>query len=76
MLVTEIPTSKELIKNLAEQSYTSIRYEPNRKVISFSEDDLTKFVNLIIKECLTECWYDATPKQIADNIRNKFGITE
>lgn len=33
-----------------------------------------KFAELIVRECLAECWYDATPKQIADNIREHFGV--
>jgi DNA-binding ferritin-like protein (Dps family) len=33
-----------------------------------------KLAEMIVKECLAECWYDATPKQIADNIRQKFGV--
>jgi hypothetical protein len=35
-----------------------------------------KLAELIVRECLAECWYDATPKQIADNIRQKFGVEE
>lgn len=35
-----------------------------------------KFAELIVQECLMEIWYDATPKQISANIRNKFGIKE
>jgi hypothetical protein len=35
-----------------------------------------KFAELIVGECLRECWYDFTPKQIADRIRQKFGIEE
>ena len=38
--------------------------------------DLEYFTELIVRECLAECWYDATPKQIADNIRQKFGVEE
>lgn len=33
-----------------------------------------EFATLIVKECLNECWYDATPKQISDNIKTKFGV--
>ena len=33
-----------------------------------------KFAELIVKECLAECWYDNTPKQISDNIKTKFGV--
>jgi hypothetical protein len=40
------------------------------------QERLTGFAHRIIKECLNECWYDATPKEIADNIRMKFSITE
>jgi hypothetical protein len=36
--------------------------------------DLEYFAQLIVRECLAECWYDATPKQIADNIRQIFGV--
>jgi NADH:ubiquinone oxidoreductase subunit E len=32
-----------------------------------------KFAELIVQGCLDECWYH-TPKQIADNIRKRFGI--
>jgi hypothetical protein len=35
-----------------------------------------KFAELIVRECLAECWYDATPKQIADRIREKLGVEE
>jgi hypothetical protein len=35
-----------------------------------------KFAELIVAECLAECWYDATPKQIADNIRGRLGVEE
>jgi hypothetical protein len=38
--------------------------------------ELEKFTESIVKECLAECWYDATPKQIADNIKRKFGVEE
>ena len=36
--------------------------------------DAEKFAELIVKECIAECWYDATPKQISDNIKMKFGV--
>jgi hypothetical protein len=40
-----------------------------------------KFAELIIRECLAECsefesWYNATPKQISDNIKKHFGVEE
>lgn len=35
---------------------------------------IEKFAELIVKECIAECWYDATPKQISDNIKMKFGV--
>lgn len=40
----------------------------------FRQEQLQKFAELIVRECISECWYDATPKQIADNIREKFGV--
>ena len=36
--------------------------------------DRQKFAELIVRECIAECWYDATPKQISDNIKMKFGV--
>ena len=47
-----------------------------QNLVIFEREDLEKFAELIVRECLAECWYDATPKQIADNIRQKFGVEE
>lgn len=68
--------NKELILEIVDKCYTSCRYEPGRKLFSFDEKGLEKLVTLAINKCLEECWYDATPRQIADNIRNKFGIED
>jgi len=39
-----------------------------------TQQDIEKFAELIVRECIAECWYDATPKQISDNIKMKFGV--
>jgi hypothetical protein len=39
----------------------------------YTIEDPNTFTELIIRECLVECSSDATPKQIADSIRKKFG---
>jgi hypothetical protein len=44
--------------------------------VYFDPESLKIFSELIVGECLRECWYDFTPKQIADRIRQKFGIEE
>ena len=49
--------------------YNGMAYE----TYQFSQE---LFAQLIVQECLAECWYDATPKQIADNIKEKFGVKE
>lgn len=59
-----------LIKKIAEQAEFSARD------IHIQCDNFQKFAELIVQECLAECWYDATPKQILDNIKIKFGIEE
>ena len=58
------------IKQLAEQAEFSTRD------LHIQGDNFQKFAELIVQECLAECWYDATPKQISDNIKIKFGIGE
>jgi hypothetical protein len=68
------------IKELAEQA--GFQYEPVKDIWYLEglnppcDQEFEKFAQLIVRECLAECWYDATPKQIADNIRQKFGIKE
>ena len=32
------------------------------------------FAELVVKECLKECWYDKTPLEISNAIRAKFGM--
>jgi hypothetical protein len=59
-----------LIKKIAEQAEFSARD------MHIQCDNFQKFAELIVQECLDECWYDVTPKQIADNIKIKFGIEE
>jgi hypothetical protein len=65
------------IKELAEQAGLEfdddLALEPE-PIYYTTQKDLEKFSQLIVRECLAECWYDATPKQIADNIRQIFGV--
>jgi hypothetical protein len=65
------------IKELAEQAGLEfdddLALEPE-PIYYTTQKDLEKFAQLIVRECLAECWYDATPKQIADNIRQIFGV--
>lgn len=67
----------ELVLKLAKQADRG--FTGNNK---YSGDSLVggeavnKFAMLIVEECLKECWYDATPRQIANSIRKKFGIEE
>ena len=63
----------ERIKELAKQAYEDvIRNTPSFLVTKEIYEE--KFAELIVKECIAECWYDATPKQISDNIKMKFGV--
>lgn len=57
----------ERIRELAEQCWVDRKYGP----AWFNQE---KFAELIVRECIAECWYDATPKQISDNIKMKFGV--
>jgi hypothetical protein len=51
-------------------------YNGDDKSALMDRKALENFAELIVQECLAECWYDATPKQIADNIRAKFGVAK
>ena len=63
----------ERIKDLINQmDRARIPYGINAMTVT--DEHLEYFAELIVQECLDECWYDATPKQIADNIRMKFGV--
>lgn len=66
----------ELIKKLAEQATIRKWRGDGTDSIPKLEFDKEKFAELIINECLGECWYDYTPKQISDNIKTKFGVKE
>lgn len=61
----------ERIQELAEQASAWDYYDIDD---SFDCKMLHKFAELIVRECIAECWYDATPKQISDNIKMKFGV--
>jgi len=68
------------IRELAEQAEEVVFYSPGtgRETKQFNKE---KFAKLIIQECLAECsefesWYNATPKQISDNIKKHFGVEE
>ena len=63
----------ERIKELAEQCYEHDQSWTGVGQRIFNKE---KFAELIVAECLAECWYDATPKQIADNIRGRLGVEE
>ena len=58
----------ERIRELASQCYELTKPDLNER---FNKE---KFAELIVRECIAECWYDATPKQISDNIKMKFGV--
>lgn len=60
------------INELMDECGLWIDYD-NREV---TKRELEFFAEQIVRECLAECWYDATPKQIADRIREKFGVAE
>ena len=65
----------ERIKELIAQAREPLHNKDlpfNQGLMEYSE----KFAELIVQECLDECWYDATPKQISDNIKLKFGVEE
>lgn len=40
----------------------------------FTTEELERFGQSIAKQCIDECWYDLTPKEISNNIRKKFGL--
>jgi hypothetical protein len=61
------------IQELAEQAGGDVMVHGG---VYFDPESLKIFSQLIVGECLRECWYDFTPKQIADRIRQKFGIEE
>jgi hypothetical protein len=56
------------LRDLASEAGCSI------DIMGFGEGNVEGLVGLVLKDCLAECCYDATPKQIADNIRRKFGV--
>lgn len=58
------------IQELMRESGLYIAYDN----LAVTERELEFFVQQVVLECVAECWYDCTPKQIADNIREKFGI--
>ena len=69
----------ERIQELAKQATTYEKGPPNwdltaNLVVEYFNKE--KFAKLIVQECLKECWYDLTPKQIADRIRHQFGIEQ
>jgi hypothetical protein len=37
-------------------------------------NEIEKLVEITVRECLNECWYDATPKEIVAAILDKFDI--
>ena len=49
-------------------------YEGGTTGVEFNWKSLEKFAELIVKECLAECWYDKTPLEISNAIRAKFGM--
>lgn len=73
----------KLTQKLAKEAgfifWNGEEWNTNDDVIDWSSSydaELEKLVGLVVKECLSECWYDATPKQIADHIRDKFEIKD
>lgn len=63
----------ERIKELAERAQHYAEYTTPQGLEWFTAFK-EKFAELIIDECLAECWYDYTPLQISDNIKTKFGV--
>jgi hypothetical protein len=69
----------ELVLKLAEQAdrgFTGMSKDKYLRNAIVGSEAVNKFAMLVVEECLEECWYDATPRQIANNIRKKFGINE
>jgi hypothetical protein len=70
----------ERIKELSKQAWEWAEQQEYKDATQEFSDILEqKFAELIIRECLAECsefesWYNATPKQISDNIKKHFGV--
>lgn len=68
----------EQIKKLAEQAggFVDINKHVggNNGCVVYTYDGLQAFAELVVKECLKECWYDMTPLEISNAIRAKFGM--
>ncbi len=61
----------ERIKELAVESGLGFeRWNTNEEFEVFLE----RFAKRVVHDCIAECWYDATPKQISDRIRKNFDI--
>ena len=66
----------ERIRELQSKSYLMCKQivDDDGHVVVTPDKWFDMFAELLIKECLEECWYDCTPKQISDNIKTKFGV--
>ena len=66
----------ERIRELQSKSYLMCKQivDDDGHVVVTPDQWFDKFAELLVRECIAECWYDATPKQISDNIKMKFGV--
>ena len=66
------------IKELAEQVGST--HKQNLGVYQFYTDELEKFAELIVKECMEWCdahsTIDGTAQQVRNSIKNHFGVEE
>ena len=68
----------ERIRELQSKSYLMCKQivDDDGHVVVTPDKWFDMFAELLITECLEECWYDSTPKQISDNIKTKFGVND
>ena len=74
----------ERIKQLAEKANIEFTYDPTetpvRAFVECWEDDLEKFVDMIVRECIDWCNAnardDGTAQRIAEDIKKDFGVAE
>lgn len=49
------------------ETWTTLSYDQTMRLLG-------QFADLIVNDCLAECWYDKTPLEISNSIRTKFGM--